>query len=754
MSNVPAGTHSTIPPLAPVSPGDPTREAESLVSELGTMLEELEHPTEEAANQPPLRDNELVQVRLGIASALYTALRCKHAPTASHALRVALTVSVWAERLGLDARQRDVLEVAALLHDVGLIGVPDQVLLKPASLDHNEMLIVECARKLSLEILRQACMEPAILQIVECQGAYYDGSRAGYRFSGSQLPLGARMIAIAEAFDAMTSGQVYRRPMSQERAMNELFQFAGTQFDPELVRRFIEMEVCDLSTARKEVAARWLHGLDPEVTNQYWQLASPARENRDSEAGGLFQDRLLDNMHDAVVFIDSGLRITRWNHGAERLTGISESNVRQQPWLPSLLSLRDEKGRAISEEECPVALAIRSGVQSLRRLTIRGRDGEPVSVDSHIIPVGVRNGTTQGAILLMHDASGEASLEDRCQRLHEKATRDSLTQVANRAEFDRVHTMFVNAHRQQKVPCSLMICDLDHFKKVNDTYGHQAGDDVIKSLASVLKSACRPGDLVARYGGEEFVLLFANCDNETAARRSEQIRAALAQIAQPKLQGRSATASFGVTEIQPGDTAETMLRRADRALLAAKAKGRNCVVQLGTGADDAAPSLWRSFWHRKEAAAPSTLERSFLTPVPLKMAIEKLRGFVADHDAQILKIDGGQVRVEIRDSQPTQQRRSAERSAMFTLDLRFEEEELSKSRQRAAGVSRTKIHVTLTAQPNRDRRQQELNERAREMLLSFRSYLMAVPCEQATSDNVLRRATRILTPWLIRHPEE
>ena len=136
---------------------------------------------------------------------------------------------------------------------------------------------------------------------------------------------------------------------------------------------------------------------------------------------------------------------------------------------------------------------------------------------------------THGAVLLFHDASSETSLEQRCQSLHEKATKDALTQVANRAEFDRVHAMFVATHQQQQVPCSLLMCDLDRFKLVNDNYGHQAGDDVIKSLASLLKSSCRPGDLVARYGGEEFVVLCADCDNASAARRAKQVCKALGQ---------------------------------------------------------------------------------------------------------------------------------------------------------------------------------------------------------------------------------
>ena len=297
----------------------------------------------------------------------------------------------------------------------------------------------------------------------------------------------------------------------------------------------------------------------------------------------IFQGRLLDTMYDAVVFVDAASRVVLWNRGAERLTGISGAGIRGQLWHPLLLGLCDEKGSSVSENDCPVRTAIHCGVQSLRRLTILGRRQQPVAVDAHAIPVIDQKGVTHGAVLLFHDASCETSLEQRCQSLHEKATKDPLTQVANRAEFDRVHAMFVATHQQQQVPCSMLMCDLDRFKLVNDNYGHQAGDDVIKSLASLLKSSCRTGDLVARYGGEEFVVLCADCDNASAVRRAKQICKALSQLSQPKMGGRSVTVSIGTTEVQPGDTAETMLRRADRALLMAKAAGRNTVVQLGTG---------------------------------------------------------------------------------------------------------------------------------------------------------------------------
>jgi diguanylate cyclase (GGDEF)-like protein len=751
----------TVPSANPGNSGELQAQPTVLLSELGTLLDELEHvaatPPDLATQDPPPAinpetDNQLVQVRLGIASSLYTALRLKHAATASHGLRVALSSSAWAVEMGLSEKQRDTIEVAALLHDIGMIGVPDHILFKPGPLESKEIHVIHRARAMSLEVLRSACAEPAILQIVEHTGAWYDGFKPESRLTGKQIPLGSRMIAIAEAFDAMTTDQVFRPALSLERAARELFEFAGTQFDPKLVREFVELLSRDQSRFRQEVATRWLQSLDPETVNSFWQMGAAPPPVETTKPDGMFQARLLDNMHDGVAFVDARLRVMQWNHGAERLTGITNNSVLDRQWLPSLLNVRNERGELVTEDDCPVICAIRSGVQSLRRLTISGRTGRSVSVDSHAIPVLAHDGAMLGAILLLHDASPETSLEERCQSLHEKATKDPLTQVANRAEFDRVHEAFITTHQEQQVPCSLIMCDLDHFKQVNDTYGHQVGDEAIKTVARLLRNACRPGDLVARYGGEEFVMLCADCDNATTTGRAEQIRKTLSQTPEPKMENRSVTASFGVTEIQPGDTAETMLRRSDRALLMAKAKGRNQVVQLGVGSNsDQAVRKKGLFWTERARPA-AVLEQDMITPVPIAMTIEKLRGFVADHRAKIIAIDGNRVKLEIND-QASPTRRGSDRPVTFLVDLRLEEEAFTKAEPddpNASGISRTRIHVTISPRKNRDRRRADIADRAREVLSSFRSYLMATAEGAPTSKGVFGRASRILIPWLAK----
>jgi diguanylate cyclase (GGDEF)-like protein len=671
-------------------------------------------------------------------------------------LRVALTASAWAFHNGLPDKARDTIEVAALLHDIGVMGVPDHILLKPALLAPDEMAVVIRARKASAEILRPSCASPEVLEIVENVSAWYDGAREGFSLKGEAIPFGARMIAIVEAFDAMTTEHAYRPSRSHERAIAELFECAGSQFDPKLVPQFAEFLTGDLSAIHREAATRWLCSLDPELVNSSWRwntVPLPPEPPGSRKIRELFEHKMLENMYDAVMFIDAAGQITLWNRGAERLTGIAESSICRHLWQPELLHMTDEKGKPIHENECPVYTAVRSGVQSLRRLTIVGRGKRAVAVDAHSIPVGGEDGVMTGAILLFHDASSETSLEQRCLNLYEKATKDPLTQVANRAEFDRVHETFILAHQQQNVPCSLIICDLDRFKRVNDTFGHQAGDDAIKALAGLLRNSCRPGDLVARYGGEEFVMLCADCNNAAAARRAESIRKALFQMPQQRMNGQPVAASFGVTEIQPGDTPDTMLRRADRALLIAKAQGRNCVVQLGGGGGKVTSKGSARLAAQPSAKENELVRKTLITAVPIKMAIEKLRGFVADHQAEILSIHGNHIMLEVIDRISLPQRRVSDRTITFTVDLTFEEERAKEDAAESAGKSglvKSVIHVQVSLHKTRTRRREEVLRRAQQMLASLRAYLMATEEEEhSLEENAFLRVGRILVPWLI-----
>ena len=679
-------------------------------------------------------ESQLINARLGIASGLFIALRAKHPMTASHCLRVALGCSSWAEQLSMDDHHRDEVEIAALLHDIGKLGVPDHVLTKPSRLDANEVLEMEKHRQYAREILSPFC-SPEILDIVYYSQAWYDGRRHGYDLKEKRIPLGARVLAIVDAFDAMTSDHVYRRAMSRDRALAELFQNSGTQFDTELVKEFYSLLTNDRVNMGASVARRWLQQLHPESSNQWWQLEQQIVKTTMPTINDVFHQKLFDSMHDGVIFVDTQMRILLWNRATERLTGISTSGVQMQQWEPSLVSLCDEQGKPISTADCPVAYAIKSGVQTLRRLSIVERNGNNLPINAHMVPVIGRDGVSHGAALLLHDASSQTNLEERVETLHKKATFDSLTQVANRAEFDRQLKKFTSTQLVQGVPFSLIICDIDHFKKINDNFGHQAGDDTLVKFAATLRKHCRSGDLVARYGGEEFVILCGDCDNASATAKAEAIRRELSESAQPQLGGRTITASFGVTEVQEGDTCETMLRRADRALYEAKETGRNRVIQLGAGirgGGEKKDAGWFSWL--KRAATDEVIHRRLITAVPLSVAAQKLRGFVSDHEATIQSIQDNRVLMKI--DADASAKRQADRPVPFFIELKFAESTVACSGRKSGTAVRTLVDLMIRPKKNRDRRRRDVAERANQLVSSLRSYLMAEDYDEDAYETV------------------
>ncbi len=145
------------------------------------------------APQPPMAtyENRLIEVRLGIASSLLAALRKKHAPAAAHSLRVALGCSSWAFAIGVQNEERDELEVAALLHDIGKIGAPDRLLLKPAPLDIEEARLMDQYRIEGLDILAHCCPSQSIVDIIRHSAARYDGTRPNYSLVAKNIPAGA-----------------------------------------------------------------------------------------------------------------------------------------------------------------------------------------------------------------------------------------------------------------------------------------------------------------------------------------------------------------------------------------------------------------------------------------------------------------------------------------------------------------------------------------------------------------------------------
>ena len=202
--------------------------------------------------------------------------------------------------------------------------------------------------------------------------------------------------------------------------------------------------------------------------------------------------------------------------------------------------------------------------------------------DQHELQVRLRAGTRLVDL--------QAELLSAREALREQATKDSLTHLWNRSSIFQILCRELSRGQREGVPVGVVMVDLDHFKNVNDNYGHFAGDAVLCEAARRMQNGIRQYDSIGRYGGEEFLILLSGCDEETSLSQAERLRKQLAQVQMSIPEASvSISASFGVTTALPGQpwTPEELIHKADEALYLAKRMGRNRVEFLS---HDARPS--------------------------------------------------------------------------------------------------------------------------------------------------------------------
>ena len=164
----------------------------------------------------------------------------------------------------------------------------------------------------------------------------------------------------------------------------------------------------------------------------------------------------------------------------------------------------------------------------------------------------------------------------------QSALRDPLTGTGNRIAMDQTLEREIHMARRHQQPLSLLMLDIDHFKRVNDSHGHAAGDQILKAVATSIKNHLRNVDMVFRFGGEEFLILLSNTSREAAAMVGERLRYS-SQMADYQVEGKQIelTVSLGCSTLLPAESADSLLRRADSALYVAKREGRNRLAMAG-----------------------------------------------------------------------------------------------------------------------------------------------------------------------------
>lgn len=296
-----------------------------------------------------------------------------------------------------------------------------------------------------------------------------------------------------------------------------------------------------------------------------------------AEPDGLYKE-MLDNLHDGVYFVDRRRRITYWNKAAERITGYSAGEVLGHFCADNLLNHEDDTGKLLCRGHCPLAESMTDGQLRQAEVYLHNVQGQRVPVLVRASPLRNPEGRIIGAVETFSDNSSAVAARQRVTHLLQEAESDALTGLSNRRTIERRLQGSLAEWRQGDPPFGLLFIDIDYFKRINDTYGHVVGDQMLKMVADTLRRSLRGTDLVGRWGGEEFVIVLYGVEQRRLASVANKLRALIAASALRYEQHLiRVTASIGATLNRPGDTLSELVRRADQLLYRSKAAGRNCV---------------------------------------------------------------------------------------------------------------------------------------------------------------------------------
>ena len=300
-----------------------------------------------------------------VLRSLLSALHFRDVATVRHSRRTANLAVGMATYLGWEGRQLKLLEVAALLHDIGKIGVPDNILFKPGELGPDEAALMALHYNIGVDVLQACRVDQEVLQIVNQSHSHYNGSTDDFRRIGSDVHFGARILAVADAYDSLATEQVYRESKSHDEIIQILGGASGTQFDGNVVaalERWIDRDGAPYASDQSDSAKKG-------------QSRGPAQLEDAMEASALCHIfsylYLLESLYDGFFLVDADLRVVVWNHGVEKLLGRPSHEMLNNVWTSKLLAYSNIYGEEVPQEERPLNIAISTGKPATLQLQIQ-----------------------------------------------------------------------------------------------------------------------------------------------------------------------------------------------------------------------------------------------------------------------------------------------------------------------------------------------------------------------------------------------
>jgi len=497
---------------------------------------------------------QMADLYLSVIEALALAIDAKDRTTQRHVRRVQTFAVELGRVMGLPPSDIEALKAGALLHDIGKLAVPEYILCKPGKLTRDEFEKMKIHPRIGAEILDTVHFPFPLTSVVRSHHEKFDGTGYPDSLKGEEIPMAARILAVVDCFDALTSDRPYRRPLSKEEALRYIQAEAGTSYDPRVVEALMQ------NLDRMETLA-----LQVNRTRETWSAPDKRKVNRGgdrpSRDTNVLRASIMENISSAhrelYALYEIAQGLAKSLNLEEAMSFIASKVTRLLHYRCLILYMYDKERRTLRARhvtghdaarlkslEIPMGERL-SGWAAVHRMPIHGRvhespvrrEGARSDLEDLLARGGIERlensivaplleGDKLLGVLALYDRPDQPYADDDLRVIsivakhvasavknavlyeatQESALTDPLTSLPNARYLFVSFEEEISRAMRQDAPLSIIELDVNNFKKVNDRHGHPAGDRILRGLARAIRGQLRGCDTCVRYAGDEFIV--------------------------------------------------------------------------------------------------------------------------------------------------------------------------------------------------------------------------------------------------------